>query len=460
MAITSITYLSSLTGINRIDSEYFKPSYLELENILNKVKTIPITRIAFTSDGNHMSISKYFTDTQDGIPYYRGQDINDFFLHNATPYRIKREIYEKAWMHRSHFKIGDVLLSIVGTVGSLSYVSNKIKESTGSCKIAIIRPKNNVDGRYIAAFLKSKYGQFQILRNIRGAVQTGLILKDMVFIRIPEISHSIQNKISTLVQKAIDENYKSKTLYTQATQLLEEALGLDKIEFKREKCYTASFSEVINKNRIDGEHYQPKYKQIKKLILNYKYGWESFLQNVKYITPNFDPKKSPNTPFNYIELSDVNPTLGTIGDIQPILGKDAPSRAKRLVSEGDVIASSVVGSVDKAALITSNENGFLASTGFFHFRSSYYSPEFLLLLVKSILFKEQLFQESTGGILSAVPDQNLKHIIIPCLSNELKNEITELVKRSHQYHKQSKQLLEQAKQEVETLIEQAAKKNE
>ena len=116
-----------------------------------------------------------------------------------------------------------------------------------------------------------------------------------------------------------------------------------------------------------------------------------------------------------------------MNDIDQIKGIETPSRARRKVESGDVIASSVVGSVDKAAIISDAENCFLASTGFFHFRSLHYTPEFLLLLVKSTFFKEQLFQESTGGILSAVPESNLLHIILPKYSDEIQEQATKLV---------------------------------
>jgi hypothetical protein len=39
-------------------------------------------------------------------------------------------------------KLGDVLLSIVGTIGSVALVTEKYQHLTGSCKIAIIRPKS------------------------------------------------------------------------------------------------------------------------------------------------------------------------------------------------------------------------------------------------------------------------------------------------------------------------------
>lgn len=69
-----------------------------------------------------------------------------------------------------------------------------------------------------------------------------------------------------------------------------------------------------------------------------------------------------------------------------MLGKEAPSRARRVLKTGDVIVSSVEGSLGKVAFVDSAQDGYLASTGFFQFRSKEILPEALLMLAKSIVF--------------------------------------------------------------------------
>ena len=93
------------------------------------------------------------------FPIIVGKDINtDFFIENANPVYIPESKYSEKQMTRSHFSSGDVLLSILGTIGSLSLVTDTLKKSTGSCKIAILRPISEFSSEYIAAFLMSKYG--------------------------------------------------------------------------------------------------------------------------------------------------------------------------------------------------------------------------------------------------------------------------------------------------------------
>jgi restriction endonuclease S subunit len=350
----------------------------------------------------------------------------------------------------------DLLITVVGTLGNVAIVPEGIK-GIFSCKSTIFR-ESTILPTYLLAYFNSKYGKECLLRRQRGAVQAGLNKEDLKTVPVPIFGDTIQKKIGEKVSKAIKLDYDSQILYKQATTLLEKELGLDKITFEKPKSYTASFSEVLGLSRIDGEHFQPKFKRIKEIIESYQNGYERLSSNIKVVKSDYQLKVHPTNTIQYIELSNISPTMGFINQIDEMDVKNAPSRAKRMVFTGDVIASSVVGSVDKAGLVSETENGYIASNGFFQFRSDYYSPEFLLLLIKSNFVKEQFHQQSTGGILSAVPDQNLKYIIIPKIDIVLQNQITDLVRESHIKVKESKSLLEQAKNRVEELIEEAAKK--
>lgn len=136
----------------RIDSEFYKKESLKVLELISKHPNDSLTKCVNVSDGNHMSISDKFTNA--GIPYYRGQDIRSFFIENSSPICIDEKSYVSPYMERSHLRRGDVLLSIVGTIGSLALVYSDNK-ATCSCKLAILRPKNNVNGEIISMFYKA-----------------------------------------------------------------------------------------------------------------------------------------------------------------------------------------------------------------------------------------------------------------------------------------------------------------
>ena len=174
---------------------------------------------------------------------------------------------------------------------------------------------------------------------------------------------------------------------------------------------------------------------------------------IEDVPAKFIPKPDEN--YHYVELANINSSIGIIDGYSEVLGKEAPSRAKRILRQGDVIVSSVEGSLGKVALVDKTQEGFLASTGFFQFRSKEILPEVLLILAKSLIVKMQLQKRCAGTILMAVPSETLENILIPVVAKPVQQKIAELVRKSHEARKKSKELLEEAKRKVEAMIEKA-----
>lgn len=80
-------------------------------------------------------------------------------------------------------------------------------------------------------------------------------------------------------------------------------------------------------------------------------------------------------------------------------------------------------------------------------------PEVLLILSKSIVLQIQLKKECSGTILTAVPEEAIKRIILPDFPFQTQQQIAFKVKQSHEARKKAKELLEEAKKKVEDAIE-------
>jgi len=323
--------------------------------------------------------------------------------------------------------------------------------------VAVLRLRNGWNPGYIAAYLISKFGQQLADREGTEQMNPYLPVNKLGNLLIPKVGIDVQRSIDDLIKERFECLAASEKAYDAAQQLLESEVGLDKLCFQKPVGYIARFSEAITGGRIDADYFQPQYTAVRELIQSYPGGHEALLNCADSLPPNIDPLKTPKFLFNYIELSNINASLGIVESLQPRLGENLPSRAKRQVQTGDVIASAVVGSIDKAAIISERQDGFLASTGFFHLRPKSISSEYLLMLVRSQCVRMQFQQQSTGGILSAVPDSRLKHIIIPKIPISIQQKIASLVAASHSAKHTSDFLLEQAKTRVEQLIEKAVK---
>ena len=72
--------------------------------------------------------------------------------------------------------------------------------------------------------------------------------------------------------------------------------------------------------------------------------------------------------FVYLDFSSVNKETKEIDTPTVLLGKDAPSRARKLIRKNDVIFATVRPTHSRVALITEEYNQQVCSTGYFVIR--------------------------------------------------------------------------------------------
>ncbi len=227
-------------------------------------------------------------------------------------------------------------------------------------------------------------------------------------------------------------------------------LKITNIEPKKRLVFEEKSMTVFESNRIDAEYYQPKFKEMVKHLKQYSKDIKEFCKIVKIKDKNFKPKE--NILYDYIELSNVK-DYGFIAEFMTNNGQNLPSRARRKVETGDLLISSIEGSLSSCALITKEFNGFLCSTGFYVVKSDKINSETLLVLLKSDFFQDFIKRGCTGTILTAINNNELSKVPIPDISIQIQTKIKDLIIRSYNLRKESKELLHQAIQKVENLIE-------
>lgn len=166
---------------------------------------------------------------------------------------------------------------------------------------------------------------------------------------------------------------------------------------------------------------------------------------------NFTPDDS--TTYRYIELADIDNSGGVTGCTEA-LGNELPSRARRIVDAGDVLISSVEGSLSSCAIVPEKMDAALCSTGFYVINSDRINSETLLVLFKSTLMQNLLKQGCSGTILTAINKTEFQNIPVPIIESGAQTEIAALVKESFSLKAESERLLDVAKRAVEIAIEQ------
>ena len=104
---------------------------------------------------------------------------------------------------RSRLQANDVLVSITADLGSIAIIPDDIGEAYINQHIAMIRFRNPEQGLFMAWYLKSDYGQKDLLRNKRGNGKLGLSLDDIRDTPVPIVDSSITASIVNRIEKQL-----------------------------------------------------------------------------------------------------------------------------------------------------------------------------------------------------------------------------------------------------------------
>ncbi|EAC1803376.1 restriction endonuclease subunit S [Campylobacter coli] len=445
----------------RIDSEYFKKEYLENEAIIKiKDNYAFLENFIVKMTGGATPLGADYPDK--GIPFLRVQNIMQNYFNVEDIVYISQQ--DDEYLKRSRLKFNDVLLTITG----ISYGKSAVVErdlvganiNQHSVKIEV----KNINPYFLSTFLNSKFGKLQSDKKITGVTRPALDYQSIKKFLIPIFPMEFQLEIQNLVKdshKALEE---SKELYKKAEETLYLELGLDPknplqslLDSKTNNPTNSPNISIhtlkesfLKTGRLDSEYYQSKYEDIEKFIKSYPNGYDSFSNIINNKDTNFTPKNNEN--YSYIELANIG-NNGNISEPISDLGKNLPTRARRIVSKGDVIISSIEGSLSSCALITQEFDKHLVSTGFFVLNSKLLNGETLLVMFKSQIFQEYLKKFPSGTILCAINKEELSKILIPKIDPTTQEKIAKYIQESFNLRKKSKQLLDNAKIKVEEQIQ-------
>ncbi len=440
----SMVYVSPKMIDDRVEASYYRKQYLDVDEKI------------VTFNNGFMYLKNLCTKITDGThktPDYKPEGIKFITAKNIledgidfedVKYISKDEHNEIS--KRCKVEPGDMLFTKVGRIGYAKVVPANVPNFSIFVSVALLKLKGNVDSRFIEAFLNSKYGRIQSERLVKGSNQPDFHLEDIAEIKVPIPSPEIQKYIGDKVRKAEELREEAKRLKKEAEEILNKELNLKDVEFyiKQTNNKKYSWTESIEiEDRIDSEFYKPKYRYLSKLNnmseLSYYYKISK-----KRINKNIDRK------IKYIDLSSVN----NIIEPSDFNTKELPSRAQFLVKEGNLIISTLKGS-NKISIIPEHLNDSVCSTGFIVIASkSHLTTEYLYLVFSNKVFNMQIERYSTGSIMSGVNHDNFNKMLIPVISNkQIIDTITNKIRKHFRLLYYSKQLIQEAKQDVEDLIE-------
>ena len=146
-----------------------------------------------------------------------------------------------------------------------------------------------------------------------------------------------------------------------------------------------------------------------------KTGWQTRpVGELLQQTETTNPSQSPEVEFDYVDVSSVSNTTFRIDRTQRLKGKDAPSRARRLVKTNDVLFATVRPTLRRIAMVPEHLDGQVCSTGYIVLRpKAGLDPRFVFYWLFTEDFMAQMESLQKGASYPAVTDGEVRAQAIP-----------------------------------------------
>ncbi|SBT03697.1 hypothetical protein ACCAA_110067 [Candidatus Accumulibacter aalborgensis] len=455
MAICMTAMTSELYSHSRSDPEYFLPSHTRVEADLCAVPTLPLRKLgqfscsAFYPAATHLYAS-------DGVPFLRCVDIVDFPLISPDqPFaRLPASFADEHSTIRS-LHAGDVVISKVGTPCYAALLAEDMPPSAMTRTVLGMSQidQSVIDPYYLIAFLRSRHGFDQLMRERELTIQYQLTLERTRKIKVYVPERQVQEIVGDMVRRYYRALRASVAASSSARHMIEAALGLDKLALHKPVGYTAQLSEVEESRRLDAEHYFPAFRAFRGglpagLALSPLSGHLDFCQRGRqpaYVTTGLPVINSKHVQQNRVIEEDNRFAL-------------ANPDANLQIRFGDTLLNGTGrGTLGRAAPYLGDKLA-VPDNHVTIIRSASLDPVFLSLYLNSAAGQMQveMHQRGTSGQLELYPS-DIRRFLVWAAPTGFQREVRDLHDKAAMAERESRRLLEEAKTRVEQLIEAAVK---
>ena len=325
------------------------------------------------------------------IPWIKISDFKEKYI------KISAEKITKIGLEKSSAKIlekGTILYTIFASVGKVAILD--MEATTNQAIVGINLKKDiSIDKDFLYYFLCSI--ENNVKNQARGVAQNNINISILKNINIPIFSLSSQKNITKMLSEVENllENLKRKK---SLVNILNKSL------------FTRMFGDIKTNDK------NWEVKKIEDCILN----------NVKNI--NLKEKGE----IAYIDISSINNKENKILSYKKYNSiSEAPSRAKKILNENDILISTVRPALKNIAIFSEKVLELtIASTGFCILRAKdTINNRYIFEIIKSDNFTETLIKKQIGANYPAISDRDIKSIKIPLPPIELQNKFAERIEK-------------------------------
>ena len=197
--------------------EIIKSQFVEMfENEKYPKKTLNEVTNKIT-DGSHNPPSGI--EENEGYMMLSSQNIINNSINYDNVRFLKKEDFEKENL-RTNLNRGDVLLTIVGTVGRTAIITDETN-ITLQRSVAVLKPTEEINSIYLVGVINSDDVIRQLTKGAKGVAQKGIYLNDIKKILIPLPPIELQNKFADIVKQIDKQKFEIENSLKEMQELYE-----------------------------------------------------------------------------------------------------------------------------------------------------------------------------------------------------------------------------------------------
>ena len=438
---------SELENEFTIGAEYYGKKYVESISVVKRQKkTIPLGQMwILATDGDHGS-----PDYQEsGVLYLLSECVKEGYIEKAKCRYITEA--KNRELKRSCLHPGDIVVTKTGVYfGKSAVIPESIPEANTIAHVGKITLKSQYNPYYVSTFLNCKYGYCQLRRRGIKATRPEIKLVEFPDIVIPEFSDRLYSAVEASVRKANTLLELASGTMELSAKLIIDSLAVGSSHAERVSKALVSFKNSFQlTGRLDAEYYQLKYKNYEAAVFGASNGY-TFVKN-EFVPVKKSCRRTLDN-YNYVEIGDIDVGTGS-AFANTVATEELPDNAKIMTQKGDLLVSTVRPNRGAVAILG---NGDLLVSGAFTVlrEDGDYPKEVLQVLLRTSMYRDWLLRFNVGTSYPVIKDEDVLNMPIPILGDDIKQDVVAKVNESASLRRQSKQLLEYAKQAVEMAIEQ------
>lgn len=375
------------------------------------------------SDGSHNPPK----DSGKGVPLLSATNIHDRMIDFE---QTARWITDKEWVfenERTQIDVGDVLLTIVATIGRVAVVSTK-QPFALQRSVATIKPK--INSLYLSYYLESPYIQTFMKNNAKGTAQKGFYLKSLenLLCALPPLSEQrrIVDRIESLFAKLDEAKEKAQTVVdgfeNRKAAILHKAFtGQLTVEWRKLHGYTLADWSIR------------KVSDIGDVITG--------------STPNTKKTEYYNGSIPFIKPTELNQGRNVVSSVETLT--EQGKAVSRPIRAGSTCICCIGATISKCGFVSVDcvTNQQINSVVPYDFMDDVYVYYYCC----SRKFKEELVENSSATTLPIINKSKTSKLSFVVPPREEQHQIAELIDSLFEKEQQTKEIAEKVVDQIDTM---------